>query len=503
MKSLDIVVRIANRTRNLTLLTLGLITFQQDLAAARTLRVPNDATTLQAAIDAAVVGDQILVAPGTYTGAGNKNLTMGDKDLVIRSEGGPEVTILDLQGTGRAFFLVGPYTRSAIVEGFTIAYGDGNQDLLGGGGMFIGGGSPTIRRCVFRKNQAPSANFTGGGGGLACQNSGALIEDCEFIQNSVVRTIGAVGGGLAAYDSAIEVRRCRFVENQAPTGGGGGGGVYIHRFSIEPEPTTIFESCEFIGNVTNSGGGGANLMGARLTGCVFTGNQARGGGGVTLMDSEMTDCTISGNTAVQDGGGVTSSGSDLVRCVITENTAGRWGGGLIVHQEGHVEQTLISDNTAGVGGGIFVFGPTSTVEHCTIVRNRAPQSSGIAYPNSNLGSHGIEATIVAYGVGGVAIDCAWPNVTASCCDLFGNEGGDWTGCLADEPGTNGNFSADPRFCGLGQGKDEFTLAANSPCLPGNHPQGANCGIIGSEGEGCAALAVEATTWGTIKNRYQK
>ena len=31
--------------------------------------------------------------------------------------------------------------------------------------------------------------------------------------------------------------------------------------------------------------------------------------------------------------------------------------------------------------------------------------------------------------------------------------------------------------------------ANSPCLPGNHPDGYDCGLIGALGEGCAASSV--------------
>ena len=145
----------------------------------------------------------------------------------------------------------------------------------------------------------------------------------------------------------------------------------------------------------------------------------------------------------------------------------------------------------------------SSIQRCTVVRNRAPQGSGIAYAIWRV-TQRLEATIIAHGIGGAAIDCTNPDpIVVICTDMFGNEGGDWTSCVEGLQTRDGNFSADPRFCGLGSGKEEFALSASSPCLPGNHPHGSNCGIIGSEGEGCAALAVEATTWGTIKNRYQK
>jgi hypothetical protein len=58
----------------------------------------------------------------------------------------------------------------------------------------------------------------------------------------------------------------------------------------------------------------------------------------------------------------------------------------------------------------------------------------------------------------------------SCCDLFGNAGGDWTGCSATQVGINGNFSADPMFCGAQD--EDFSLQSGSPCLDVG-----GCGLI--------------------------
>ena len=86
-----------------------------------------------------------------------------------------------------------------------------------------------------------------------------------------------------------------------------------------------------------------------------------------------------------------------------------------------------------------------------------------------------------------------------CSDIFGNVGYDWGGRIEDQLGTDGNFSEDPLFCD--PVSNDFTLDCNSPCLPGNHPDGVDCGTIGAHGLGCGATAVEETTWGRIKTQY--
>ena len=66
----------------------------------------------------------------------------------------------------------------------------------------------------------------------------------------------------------------------------------------------------------------------------------------------------------------------------------------------------------------------------------------------------------------------------SCCDLYGNTGGDWTGCVAGQYGQNRNISADPLFCAL---PTDLTLESTSPCAPGNS---GGCFQIGAWPVGC-------------------
>ncbi len=102
----------------------------------------------------------------------------------------------------------------------------------------------------------------------------------------------------------------------------------------------------------------------------------------------------------------------------------------------------------------------------------------------------IDRTIVAFNRlgAGVEYDDPLTEVALECCDMFGNEGGDWVGNVANQLGLDGNFSADPLFCDLDE--SDYTLDANSPCLSGNHPDGTDCGLIGALGKGCGTTAVE-------------
>ena len=95
---------------------------------AATLRVPTlEYPHIAGAIEAAASGDTVVVAAGTYSGPNNRNLGFESKELVVRSEAGPEVTIIDVQGSaanpGRGFLIDGGQTEATVVEGFSIING--------------------------------------------------------------------------------------------------------------------------------------------------------------------------------------------------------------------------------------------------------------------------------------------------------------------------------------------------------------------------------------------
>lgn len=64
---------------------------------AATIHVPADKPTVQSAIDAAVSGDEILIAEGTFSGPGNRDIELGGKRLDIH--GLSRKTIIDCGGS--------------------------------------------------------------------------------------------------------------------------------------------------------------------------------------------------------------------------------------------------------------------------------------------------------------------------------------------------------------------------------------------------------------------
>jgi len=199
--------------------------------------------TIQAAVDAAVAGDEVVVTNGVYVTGGRPvygsmtNRVAVIKPLTVRSLNGQQFTFIqgyqvpvrtNGDGAMRCVYLA----DGAVLSGFTLT----------NGGTRASGDS--------KEQQS--------GGGVRCQSTNALVNDCTITGNSA----SSFGGGISS-------------------------GTADH--------------CTLVGNSSWTLGGGAYL--GTLNNCTLSGNSAGDGGGGSFY-ATMNNCMVASNSAVNYGSGV-------------------------------------------------------------------------------------------------------------------------------------------------------------------------------------------------------
>jgi len=145
-----------------------------------------------------------------------------------------------------------------------------------------------------------------------------------------------------------------------------------------------------------------------------------------------------------------------------------------------VQNCIFTNNYALLGGAIFARDANPRFINCTFAGNEAEY--GAALSAGFYGDMTTENCIVAFNGPGVGVYCYGSgSATLVCCDVYGNVGGDWTGCIATQATINGNFSSDPNLCNVAIG-DVGLSSELSPCLPGNNDCAA---LIGALDQGCS------------------
>ncbi len=443
------------------------------LAHAAVLNVPSvQYPEIQDGVDAAQPGDTVLVAPGTYSDVTHIPPDSTLSAVIMKSDitllgSGPGVTIIDCDSLGRGIHCEG--VTNARIEGFTIkaAFAESYGSAI----FCLDGSSPIITNCELTGN---------GDGGIICvSHSSPPISYCDITNNGSKQ-----GGGIAIEDTSSSlITHCTITGNYAPKGGG----VYVRNHSA-PFIQHCVISENYLDALNNFGGGIAvdnarvSISNSEINDNIGTGS----GGGLAISDDSyvyMLDCLIQGNITTGDygpGGGIFCGLAEMVleRCTITKNDV----------------SGSFSD-----GGGIYVAISDMTIINCTIAGNISDPTwgpgSGITCSDS---SPDILQTIIASNTPGRGIYCelGTENPSVTCCDIYGNPGGDdicGNGTVAN------NFSADPMFCDMNA--DDYTLDIDSPCLPGNHPQGEPCALVGAHGVGCGDILVVPDAAGLIKGHY--
>jgi hypothetical protein len=268
------------RSRSL-LGALAVMLFSAGSMRAASVRVPEDCPTIQCAVDACGQGDTVSVGPGTYRGAGNRDVRIVGKDLVLIGIAGPDMTTIDCEQAGR--FLSIESSFGTVLDGFTVVNGYSNH---------FGG---------------------------AIDADGVSLANCVFIANT-----STMGGGAVCTSADAPVRNCTFLGN-IDLGGHGGALWQMMVFFGD----AVFENCLFAGNYSAWYGGALSLNNTQgglftipLLNCTFNGNQAELGGAIDCLDAPIhLDRTICrgncasgrGDEVFADQGGVTVDCSDVNR----------------------------------------------------------------------------------------------------------------------------------------------------------------------------------------------
>lgn len=263
-----------------------------DILVGTVVRVPAEQPSIQAAIDAALPGSRIRVAPGTY----RENLDYRGKALRIESEAGPEATIID----GGRLLPVASFRsgegREAVLAGFTLRHGAGDDTYPRygmGGGVAVRFASPTITGNIIVDNEACE------GGGIGAVSSGARIEGNRIERNTAGGCGFEKGGGISIAGSGrVEIIDNVVADNSATRDGGG--------IALDGVLHADIRGNRVVRNDGNSGGGIWSVnTGLNVVGNLIAANHAWDTGGVLASNAEYYDLTLAfvGNTiALNDGG---------------------------------------------------------------------------------------------------------------------------------------------------------------------------------------------------------
>ncbi len=296
------------------------------------IEVPGNFSTIQEAINAAKNGAIIEVAPGIYSGQDNWDIDFQGKAITLRSEAGPQSTIIDCstqghrgfyfhQGEGPNSILRGFTIRGAVLPGSDIPADNASWNSSSahpiGGGIYCEFSSPSIIDCIIKDCSTEL------GGGVGSVGGAPVIIDCVIEECSAGGLGDAESGGYGAGLALIRSSDATIINNTSIRENTGyynsrGAGLYCWKSSA----SLINCNISYNNSQGNIDGGGLYCGGSSaeviLERCIISHNEARTGGGIYAgsADLSVTNCTIANNdlssASTSIGGGVHSEDSNVV-----------------------------------------------------------------------------------------------------------------------------------------------------------------------------------------------
>ena len=419
---------------------LALVMLSPLLARSAVLRVPEDYPSVLAGVDAAVLGDSVLVGPGTWTQrAARTVVVLGTPQtllgamflkpgITVIGTAGPTATVLDggIDTGGVPVYTVIhvlPGSEDARVVGFTITGG--------GHGVTAAGASPLeMTACHIERNQKDA---------IRSAEQSLALKDCSISENELGRDPPSTTGAVFATDTELACEGCTYAANVGP-------GLRVD----------------------------GSLQGVILRDCSFFDHQLRG---AVIADAASLE---------------------IERCLFLRNrtsSAGAGGGLTIVRCTGSLRFCTFAFDSAGSGGGASLAMSLVRAENNTFYGCHGSISAGALFIDGT--DDGTTRNVFDHSTGlrGAVRKTGGPTHPDTGCNLFwasadGDYFGDWVPAPTD-------IHADPLFCD--PVTLDFGLQAASPAAP---PNSGGCGLIGAHEVSCGTVSVEANSWGRVKNPYR-